>query len=295
MNDNPSFCIVYLASPREFRVANIDRRDLLRTSLRITRTHFPTTDIYVFHEDYTEEDKASFPSVTEFIQIDFSGHDDDYKAEVCKRPKGYMMMNRFFSGIMQTYPQIQRHTHYLRLDDDSYLIEPFLTEDYVKNNMLKHDYVFRTIYTEEGTVQRHQGLYQFTLDFLREEGYAQHLPTLFAHLKANKFLKADGSYSCDAPYNNFCLASQRLWTNPLIQRYLKKIESVNGVLGKGWYETCIQAMMIRVLTLFIGMKIQHDGSFGYRHNIHFAKPNSTDYVMKEDAPFYPGTEERYQS
>jgi len=295
MNDTPSFCIVYLASPRDFKVSNLNRRDFLRTSLEITKTHFPTTDIYVFHEDYTDEDKASFLPVTEYIQIDFTGHDDEYKAEVCKRPKGYMMMNRFYSGIMQSYPQIQKYTHYMRLDDDSFFIEPFINEEHVKKNLLKHDYVYRTVYTEEGTVQRHQELYQFTLDFLREEGYGQHIPTLINHLKTTAFLRPDGSYSCDAPYNNFHMASQRLWTNPLVQRYLKKIESVNGILGKGWYETPIQAMISKVLTLFIGMKIYHDGSFGYRHNIHFSKLNSEGYVMIEDSPFYPGTEERYRS
>ena len=52
-----SFCIVYLASPREFRInPTTTRTEVLRVSYHITREHFPTTDVYIFHEDYTEED-----------------------------------------------------------------------------------------------------------------------------------------------------------------------------------------------------------------------------------------------
>ena len=282
----PSFCIVYLASPRDFRVDAIPRIELLRTSLRITKKYFPTTPIYIFHEDYIEADMATLSGVTEYIQVDFSGHDDVFDPSYGK-PKGYMMMNRFFTGIMQSYPQIQRYSHYMRMDDDSFLMEPYLTEEHVKQNHLKHDYVYRVIYTEEGTIPRHQGLYQFTLEFLREEGYAQHIPTLVKHLKDTYFVKADGSYSCFAPYNNWYVSSLRLWNNPLIQRYIQKLEREGGILRKGWYESTIQAMMIRILNLFTGMKITHDGSFGYRHNVHFAKPNSRDYVHIGSAPFYP--------
>lgn len=281
-----SFCIVYLASPRDFYASGIPRIELLRTSLRITKKYFPTTDIYIFHEDYTDEDKASLPIVREYIQADFSGQDDKFDPSYGK-PKGYMMMNRFFTGIMQAYPQIQRYSHYMRMDDDSFLMEPYLTEEHVRANHLKHDYVYRVIYTEEGTIQRHQGLYQFTLDFLREEGYEKNIPTLIQYLKDGYFVKSDGSYSCNAPYNNWYVSSLRLWNNPLIQRYIQKLEREGGILTKGWYESTIQAMMIRVLNLFNGMKITHDGSFGYRHNVHFAKPNSRDYVHIGTAEYYP--------
>jgi len=280
------FCIVYLASPREFQVRDIPRIELLRTSLRITKKNFPTTPIYIFHEDYTEEDKASLSPVTEYIKVDFSGHDAMFNSSYGK-PKGYMMMNRFFTGIMQAYPQIQQYTHYMRMDDDAFLMEPYLTEEHVKANHLKHDYVYRLMYNEEGTVARHQGLYHFTLNFLREEGYAQNIPTLVKHLKESGFVKADGSYSCAAPYNNWYVSSLRLWNNPLVQRYIQKLEREGGILQKGWYESTIQGMLIRVLNLFNGMKISHDGSFGYRHNVHFALPNSDRLVHSASSPFYP--------
>lgn len=284
--DLPSFCIVYLASPRGFHVGDIPRIELLRTSLRITKKHFPTTPIYIFHEDYTEEDKASLPSVKEYITVDFSGQDDKFDPSYGK-PKGYMMMNRFFTGIMQAYPQIQRYSHYMRMDDDSFLLEPYLTEEHVKKNHLNQDYVYRVVYKEEGTIARHQGLYQFTLEFLREEGYAQHIPTLVKHLKDVGFVKPDGSYTCDAPYNNWYVSSMRLWNNSLIQKYIQKLEREGGILTKGWYESTIQAMMIRILALFNGMKILHDGSFGYRHNAHFAILNSKSHVHIGSEPFYP--------
>jgi hypothetical protein len=42
--------------------------------------------------------------------------------------KGYMMMCRFFSGIVQKHPELQKYSHYIRLDDDSYLTDPYITE-----------------------------------------------------------------------------------------------------------------------------------------------------------------------
>jgi len=101
------------------------------------------------------------------------------------------------------------------------------------------------------------------------------------------FLKPDGSYTCDAPYNNWYVSSMRFWNNSLIQKYIQKLEREGGILTKGWYESTIQAMMIRILALFNGMKILHDGSFGYRHNLHFAVLNSKSHVHIGSEPFYP--------
>ena len=269
-----TFCIVYLASPRDFIFDNMPRIDILRGSLQTTKQLFPNTDIYVFHEDYTDDDKASICEIKEFIKIDFSTYDKPLNPALNRR-RGYMMMNRFYSGIMQSYPQLQNYTHYMRLDDDSFLLQPFLTESYVQNELTKYDYVYRCHYNEEGHDPMHQKLYSFTVDFLRESGHGAHIDTLDAYLRKDGFLNPDGTTRCWAPYNNFHIASLRLWNNELIRRYLDKIESINGFLGEGFFETAVQAMMTRVLTLFIGMKITSDTTFGYRHNCHFGLMDTT--------------------
>lgn len=276
-----NFCIIYLASPRSHHIFNDpnqeSRLELLNGSLNITRKLFPTTDIFVFHEDLEDGD---IPDFAELIQVDFSGKEDIVNPKL-RRPYGYLMMCRFFSGIVQQHPKLQPYTHYMRLDDDSYFTEPYLTEDYVKTHLLKHDYVYRSVFSD---IQDQKTLFDFTLNFLRKEGYASHIPTLLKELE-RKYIVRNGEYTGIAPYNNFHIASRRLWDNPMVQRYIQTLDESNGILKLGWMDANIHSMIIYILTLFIGMKIHHESSFGYRHNRHVSRMDSmaVDYI--ESLPF----------
>lgn len=275
-----SFCIIYLASPRRFHIyddpAQMTRIELLHQSVSITRKLFPTTDIFVFHEDYTEEDKIEGLN---YIQVDFTGQ-EEYVNKTLRRPYGYLMMCRFFSGIVQSRPELQKYTHYMRLDDDSFFLEPFLNETNVVD-LLKHDYVYRSLF---GDVQDQQTLYESTLAFLRQEGYGHTIPTLEKELHKKYFLK-NGRYTGLAPYNNFHIASQRLWQNPIVQRYISHLEREKGILRYGWMDANIHAMIIYILALYCGMKIHHVAWFGYRHNRHVSRINSTAVEYIKSLPF----------
>ncbi len=278
-----SFCIIYLASPRNFHIyddpAQASRLELIQQSLNITQKLFPTTDIFLFHEDYTEEEFKTLPGIKEFIQVDFSGF-ESFRNPTLRRPYGYLMMCRFFSGVVQSYPQLQNYSHYMRLDDDSFFLEPYLNETNVKD-LLKHDYVYRSSF---GDLQDQTSLYEFTLSFLKKEGYEHTIPTLEKELHKKYFLK-NGKYTGLAPYNNFHIASQRLWQNPLIQRFLQSVEEEKGILRYGWMDANIHAMIIYILTLYCGMKIHHVGWFGYRHNRHVSRNDSTAVDYVESLPF----------
>jgi hypothetical protein len=241
---------------------------------------FPDTDILVFHEDYTAEDIATLPGATKFIQVDFTGQ-EEFCNRSLRRPYGYLMMCRFFSGIMQCHPDVTRYTHYMRLDDDSYFLEPFLSPDHVNQSFLNHDYVFRSAFRD---AQDQQSLWEFTLEFLQKEGWGSHIETLKKELRKKFFLRGDW-YTGLAPYNNFHIASRRLWQNPLIQRYIMALEASKGILQKGWMDANIHGMIIYVLTLFIGMKIHHDASFGYRHNVHVSVLHSDTLDFQDSLPF----------
>jgi hypothetical protein len=279
-----SFCIIYLASPKSFHIfddpAQASRLELIRGSLGITRKLFPTTDIFVFHEDYAQEEFDQLPGVTEFIQVDFSGQ-EAFCNRSLRRPYGYLMMCRFFSGVVQAHPRLQSYSHYMRLDDDSYFQEPYLTEAYVKANLLKHDYVFRSTFQD---TQDQDSLFQFTLDFLRKEGYGAHIETLKHELR-KRFIMVGDRYNGIAPYNNFHIASQRLWQNPIVQRYIAALDDCHGILQKGWMDANIHGMIIYVLALFCGMKIYHDATFGYRHNRHVSRMDSSGVDYHENLPF----------
>ena len=277
-----SFCIVYLASPRSFRVdpSNEPRIDLLEKSVEIAHRIFPTTDILVFHEDYTYEEFNRLPGVKQFIQVSFAGL-EHLRAPGLRRPYGYLMMCRFFSGVVQSNPILQRYTHYMRLDDDSYFTEPYLTEDKVKS-LLTHDYVFRSVFQD---TQDQQSLFDFTLRFLSQHGYGQHIPKLRTELQKRYMMNPNGTYTGLAPYNNFHIASVRLWNHPLIQKYIQAIEESAGILKYGWMDANIHGMIIFVVCLFLDLDIHHESSFGYRHNRHVSRPNSSAVHYDESLPF----------
>lgn len=284
-----SFCIIYLASPRKFQIKEIVGNDsshptrisLLKGSYQLARKAFPTTDVYIFHEDYTDEEFGLFPGVTEFIKVDFSGFEDVY-ASTNRRPRGYLMMCRFFSGVVQSHPRLREYSHYMRLDDDSYFTEPFLTDTYVRESLLKHDYVYRSLFRDE---RDQQSLYIFTLDFLRRSGFGEYIGNLERVLQEHEFLLNTGMYSGLAPYNNFHIASQRLWQTPLVQSYIAEIESSAGIFKYGWMDANIHSMIIFVIGPFCGLVVRHDGTFGYRHNQHVSVLGSCAVHYNPNLPF----------
>lgn len=280
-------CIIYLASPSAWKAGELPnqvrRYDALHYSLSTVRPMFPTIPIYVFHEDYTDEDKLGLAfAVTEFFQIDFSGFDHVYKR--VNAPKGYTMMCRFFSGVLQQHPALQRHTHYIRFDDDSYLSAPFLTETRV-NSYRTVDYVYRSAYCEH---KSQQTLYEFTIDFLRKMGMSDiEYISLRANLQREFFLYRD-KYTGKAPYNNFHFSSIRLWKHPVVSRYIQAIEDVHGCLAQGWLDSNIHAMIIWVLAKrYNDIVVRADTAFGYRHNIHLSLLNSEHIEVGAHLGFVP--------
>lgn len=281
-----NLCIVYLASPSQFLIHPtnpVRRYEVLKYSLQTVRPMFPNTPIYVFHEDYSEEDMRGLQDlVTEFYTVDFSGFDNVYVR--VNASKGYMMMCRFFSGILQQHPVLQKHTHYLRFDDDSYLIQPFLTETRV-HSYRNYDYVYRSIFFEN---KPQQSLYDFTIQFLRSLGMTEiEYMNIRSKLQRESFLIGN-QYTGKAPYNNFHVSSIRLWKHPIVEKYIESIENVHGVLGQGWLDANIHAMIVWVLSRkYPDIRSLADTAFGYRHNVHVSTLNSLNVIANEKLSFIP--------
>lgn len=282
-----SWCIVYLASPRDRRIGTVfgghRKFDILAASIRIARQVFPSIDIYVFHEDLEDADKAALPGVKEFLPVEFHGFEDLFVQHTF--PKGYVLMCRFFSGQLQRLPQLQAYTHYMRLDDDSYFQPPWITESHVAS-LCAHDYVYRSVFYD---LKDHQALFDMTLQFVRESGYGHFVPQLLRWLDEKGVVRND-RYTGLAPYNNFHLSSLRLWNHSLVSAYVDRLEALHGCLRHGWLDANIHAMIIWVLAPLIGMHVHHDGSFGYRHNKHVSRLDSPAIVWDASLPFYPSSD-----
>lgn len=282
-------CIIYLASPTKWSVlSGVRRYEALKYSLTTVRPMFPNTPIYVFHEDYTEEDKTGLSfAVNDFFKIDFSGFDDVYKR--VNAPKGYMMMCRFFSGVLQSHPALQKHTHYIRFDDDSYLLAPFLTESRIHSHTGSVDYVYRSVYYEN---KSQQTLFEFTIDFLKRKGMSElDIFALKTQLRKENILRGD-AYTGKAPYNNFHLSSLRLWSHPIVKQYIETIESIHGCLTHGWLDSNIHAMIIWVLAKrYKEIIVRIDLEFGYRHNIHVSLLQSENVLIGNTLSFVPNKDD----
>ena len=287
-----SLCIVYLASPRNFTIQGDSRYNVLRASLRIVRKVLPNIPVVVFHEDYTEEDIQGLPSGIVYEHISFAGCESIYNPAL-PNAYGYLMMCRFFSGVLQQHPRLQAYTHYLRLDDDSYLLEPYLTERQVYS-LLTHDYVYRAMFRE---VKPQQSLYEFTMRFVKR--YVRNSVQMLSierSLVARKIVTESGQYTGFAPYNNFHLSSLRLWNHPIVRRYIADIELSGGILRYGWLDANIHAMIVFVVSRVMpNVSVIPCTTFGYRHNHHICPLGSIDTLCDMTIPFYPKADDKSES
>lgn len=254
---NPA--IVYLASPREWGWLKWSRLDCMEASLKLVRKFLGQYPIYVFHEDLNSDDKVRLSKVYPifFIPVDFSTHKHLYKPGYRSErvgSYGYGMMCRFFSGVMQEHPALSGHTHYIRLDDDSYIMSSMKE---VVPKILDHDYTYRCTFEDHSP-----DFWPHVFKFMDSEG----LPIQ----GSRKDLHA-------VPYTNYHTASLRLWKHPVVQRFTQSIENCNGAITKGWDDALVQGAIARFLCPALGFRVRIEDGFCYRHNQHCSHRNGVGH------------------
>ena len=148
--------------------------------------------------------------------------------------------------MTQRHPAASGDSHYLRMDDDAYLIAP-LTDNKIASG-LQHDYTYAAIVVNYPPTAL--TLWEHSVKFFAREG-----------------IKPQLGYDAQVPYCNFHVASQKLWSHSLVRRYLESIEAVDGFMRQGWDDAAIQMAIIRHLCPVAGLKSQFL-SIPYRHNQH---------------------------
>lgn len=280
--------VTWLASPRERQIPDgtgRSRIEALAVSMASVRSCLvpvveKDTGYVVFHEDYTEEDKARLRAIlpVEFHTVDFSGFDEDFAQAKTFRHKGYLMMCRFMTGVMQQHPALKPYTHYMRLDDDSYFLKPKITKQAV-HRMLSVDYAYRQIFWDD---KGHDGLYEFTVDFLH-----QHRLEVPIH-----GLLQDGKYVGKAIYNNFHVSSLAFWNDPLVVRYIEALEREKAFIRKAWLDANVHTMIVALIAPHVRLEVHQELSFGYKHNMNKALVDSPwEWVSGGDSRFMPLPEE----
>tara|TARA_B100001175_G_scaffold97211_1_gene82386 strand:- start:94 stop:960 length:867 start_codon:yes stop_codon:yes gene_type:complete len=251
-------------------------------------TSYMKLPVIIFHEDFTDEVKDEFLDIYNnitFCKIDFQNNNLPYDRNVSKCGKGYMMMCRFFSGVMQSMDILKDYDSYIRMDDDSFLIEPIIDTDKFLVDAKKYYYVNRTnFFDNPEDMNAETGLFKFTYDFCKN--YNLKIDELMPILYNVGFLK-DQNYTGLCPYNNFHYSKLNLWKNSIIKNYTDKIINMNGTLIYNWMDANIHAMIIFVLCPLLYIPTKEITDFGYRHNRHFSILNSNINIFKEEEDFYP--------
>ena len=286
------YCIVYLASPQESRLTTKQLRfDMLCKSIQNTTKVFDSIDYYIFHENLDEEHRNTLKSLhktnTYFKKLDFVR--DDLPFKKFGRPKGYMLMCRFFSGELQQFLIKEGYDSYIRFDDDSFLLEPILKKEDIEIDMAQNSYIFRSMFIDGQPKYNNgipmQSLYDFTCDFVTKKGYS--MDQLFPILLKQNFLMHNGLYSGLAPYNNFHATNLEMWKQPLIEDYIISLQKHNGCLMHFWMDANIHAMILFILCPLINEQIQVKTNFGYRHNRHFSQLGGLQIIYRNGEDFFP--------
>lgn len=253
-----SLVAVYLASPRAAGHLEWSRLDCLCSSLALLRKHFPPVPVIVFHEDYAAAEIGRLSDANGsrgglvVRSVDFAGHEADY---VDTRPGervgtyGYRMMCRFWSGWVQRHPLLAGFSHYMRLDDDSYLVAPVPPS--AVDRMQSHDYTYSSTFSDP-----HEGLWRFAGKFMFNAGYLI------------------GPYREDVPYTNFHAASLALWRHPVVSRFVDALEAANGGLRHGWDDAMVAGIIAYALAPALGLSVNLEPEFPYRHNQQCCHPST---------------------
>tara|TARA_Y100000389_G_scaffold90617_1_gene87168 strand:- start:215 stop:1078 length:864 start_codon:yes stop_codon:yes gene_type:complete len=283
-------CCVYLSSPVNALLSTKQKRfDMLCLSIKNTSKIFNNKDYIIFHEDFQENHINKILEINKkckFVKLDFERKELDFKKY--GRPKGYMLMCRFFSGELQKYLIDNNYDSYIRFDDDSFLIEPSINLNTFEDEMKENDYITRTLFYDNQSKYEDkpmQKLFEFTKNFIIENGFSYNkiLPKL---ININ-FVNKNEQYTGLAPYNNFHYSKLSLWKNNLIEKYVNKLLECNGCLMNFWMDANVHAMIIFMLLPLVNKKLYFKTDFGYRHNRHFSILNSLNLRYKSNESFYP--------
>ncbi len=289
MSYQDNTCIIWLINKIDSicKATGENRLVMAKNSVK-NITSYLKLPVIIFHEDFTEEVKSDFLNIYEnitFCKIDFENNNLPHDNNVSKCGKGYMMMCRFFSGEMQSMDILKNYDSYIRMDDDSFLIEPFINQERFLSEAKKYYYVYRTIFFDNPEhIKNPNGLFYFTYNFCKS--YNLDIDSLIPKLEKIGFLEND-IYTGLCPYNNFHYTRLNLWNNSIIKNYTERIISMNGTLLYNWMDANIHAMIIFVLCQLLYIPIREIKDFGYRHNKHFSVIHSVIFNYMKEEDFYP--------
>ena len=178
-----------------------------------------------------------------------------------QRPIGYRYMCQFWSHTVFHHPTIKNNYDYImRLDDDSYLLEPLEYDlfEYANENNL--DYIYRALAWDIPLAGP---------DYL----LPQYLRTYHNNCKSHCF----PFQSYDSIYNNFFLTRIHFWHQRKIVGFLNSLLANDSILIYPLGDGNIHAV---VLALASDTKHTQQLQFAYGHNIHIYGKRNKNFDLQ---------------
>ncbi|CAF1329483.1 unnamed protein product [Adineta steineri] len=267
-------CIVTLI--RSDNLISLNKLLNMLNSLQLYFKNIHQYPIYLFHEPtLTNETKQQILYCASKLRINF--YEIYFNITIQSNRSGYASMCQFWSyDIWFKYNFLQNKCDYvMRFDDDSYLINSTqydLFEYFHKN---QYDYAYRSIYSDNNG-----------LDFI-QDNLRTFLPTNHTRRGCIEsictFLNGPQGYDGLAVYNNFFLMRLNLfYENPIVEKYLKQLISINAFYRYRVGDANIQT--ISLLLIEKSLKISYL-NFPYNHNVHGAGHDSTSFTFYANTAF----------
>ena len=223
-------CIVYLIRGDETSLRQLER------SLSLLKDNFlpwSPADIVIFHEPNFDPSRfegriAGIP--VRFALVDFSAVPEALSAvESAKR--GYRHMCHFYSNDIFLRPELDGYTHYMRLDDDSFILSPLKFNVFMRMKERGCHYAYRAILKDKPVVC--EGLGKVVNDFIRDNPDIARGPGWRS------------AYWCY--YTNFEICDIAWFRREPYQRYFRAIDAAGGIWRKRWGDAPIRYFGVNAL------------------------------------------------
>eukprot|EP01052_Picozoa_sp_SAG31_P021961 SAG31_NODE_1724_length_7442_cov_3.433533_1_plen_703_part_00 len=155
---------------------------------------------------------------------------------VAGRPVGYRSMCRLWSGRLQHMPFMQSFEYYMRLDDDSFFTGPLSFDPFVRMKEQHLQYAYRQRMVDHWGIDKLWELASpvMTTDKLR-------------NMEEMGMLSSGAKYTGSQPYNNFHVASVRMWNTPEWLRFADLVERNFGFMKYRFGDANVHAIAMGML------------------------------------------------
>jgi hypothetical protein len=171
------------------------------------------------------------------------------------RPLGYRSMCRLWSGRLQQMSFMQSFQYYMRLDDDSLLTGPLPFDPFEMMKERHLQYAYHSSMADYWGIDK---LWELASPFMTPES--------LQNMKEMDLLPPHGKYTGRQPYNNFHVASVKMWLAPKWLCFRDVMDQHFGFMKYRFGDANVHAVAMGMLLNASEVAVWHDLPYGHNTN-----------------------------